>query len=120
VDIFGIDARPSQLSAHGTLLFLFRFPQSHARPLAVLLDEDHAGNQLMPPMFFTVAPTSLIVARVEVFRGDRTGVGLEYLMISEQDTGAYTDNCVMVAVAAIKADILRFRLAESPGVSAAN
>jgi hypothetical protein len=45
---------------------------------------------------------------------------LEYLIINEQDTGAYTDNCVMVAVAAIKADILRFGLAESPGVSAAN
>jgi hypothetical protein len=29
-------------------------------------------------------------------------------MTNEQDTGAYTDNRVMVAVAAIKADVLRF------------
>jgi hypothetical protein len=33
---------------------------------------------------------------------------LDWLMINEQDTGAYTDNRVMVAVAAIKADVLRF------------
>ena len=35
---------------------------------------------------------------------------LEYLMINEQDTGPYTDNRVMVAVAAIKADVMRFGL----------
>jgi hypothetical protein len=33
---------------------------------------------------------------------------LEYLMINEQDTGRFTDNRVMVAVAAIKADVMRF------------
>jgi len=36
--------RPSFLRMRALPLFLFRFSQSHARPLAVLLDEDHAGR----------------------------------------------------------------------------
>ena len=35
---------------------------------------------------------------------------LDYLITNERDTGPYTDNRVMVAVAAIKADVMRFGL----------
>jgi hypothetical protein len=35
---------------------------------------------------------------------------LQYILINEQDTGPYTDNRVIVAVAAIKAGLMRFGL----------